>query len=156
MRKSKPHWSLSGTWKSVKLMLEYLTCTCIQRIHNKLSATFSEKYRWLNFIHFRLGLHYAVINKANLVLYIARIIVEGLACETAVCHAATNLKFGRYIALSSSFLWLKRWNLSLSRLRVAVLDSISIISGAGVARRDVGTPRPNITSEMGTTESPFH
>ena len=43
----------------------------MQRIHYKLSATFSEKHCWLNFTCF-LGLHNAV---DSLALYIARIIV---------------------------------------------------------------------------------
>ena len=29
-----------------------VSCACIQRIHYKLSATFSEKYFWLNFTRF--------------------------------------------------------------------------------------------------------
>ena len=32
-------------------------------------------------------------------MYIAHIIVKGLAHETAACHAATNLKFGRCIMI---------------------------------------------------------
>ena len=99
-------------------MIKLWCNACIQWIHYKLSATFSEKYRWLNFTRF-LGLHNAMDKiKASLALYIARTIMKGLACKTTAYHAATNLKFWRYTALSSSSLWLKHRNLLLSRLRV--------------------------------------
>ena len=60
------------------------------------------------------------INKASLALYIACIIVKGLARKTTACHATNNLKFGRCTAVLSSSLWLKHRNLSLERLRVGL------------------------------------
>ena len=50
----EPFWDLK-----ISKYVEYLTRVYIQRIHYKLSATFSEKYCWLNFTCF-LGLRNAV------------------------------------------------------------------------------------------------
>jgi hypothetical protein len=65
------------------------------------------------FAHASHATLYSWINKASLVLYIVRIM-------HAVCYATTNLKFGSCTALSSSYLWLKRRNLSLSRSKVGL------------------------------------
>ena len=58
MKKSRaslePFWDLK-----ISKYVEYLMRVYIQRIHYKLSATFSEKYCWLNFTCF-LGLRNAV------------------------------------------------------------------------------------------------
>ena len=71
----KPKASLEPFWDlKISKYVEYPANT----IQYKLSATFSEKYRWLNL---RVFLAYVMswINKASLALYIARIIVKGLA-----------------------------------------------------------------------------
>ena len=76
----------------------------IQRIPYKLCATFFDKYVWLNFLAYVIP----YINIASL-HYIQHAI-----------HDPTDLKFWSYIVLSSSSLWLKHRDLSLSRLRVGL------------------------------------
>ena len=50
----EPFWDLK-----ISKIICRVSYACIQRIHYKLSATFSEKYCWLNFTCF-LGLRNAV------------------------------------------------------------------------------------------------
>ena len=74
MRKSRA--SLEPFWD---LKLGKYSYACIQRIHYKLSATFSEKYCWRVFLAYVMPW----INKASLALYVARIIEGAGPRETA-------------------------------------------------------------------------
>ena len=106
----EPFWDLK-----ISKYVEYLT-----RVSSKYITSWALLYPrstvgWTS----RVFLAYVMpwINKASLALYIARTIVtRGWPARN--CSSVTNLKFRRNIVLSSSSLWLKHQNLSLSRLRV--------------------------------------
>ena len=101
MRKSRaslePFWGLNISKYLTHVSSEHITSWVLLSMTSTAGET----------SHVLLAYIMLWINIASLALYIARIIEKGLACETAVCHTATNLKFGRCTALSSPSLWLK-------------------------------------------------
>ena len=99
----EPFWDLK-----ISKYVEYLTRVYSEYITSWALLSLRSTVGWTS----RVFLAYVMawINKASLALYIARIITPRARL--------TNLKFGRNTVLSSSSLWLKHRNLSLSRLRV--------------------------------------
>ena len=114
MKKSRA--SLEPLWDlKISKYIEYLTCVSSEYITSWVLLSLRSTVGWTS----RVFLAYIMpwINKASFALYIARIIVtrDWAACDYS---NVTDLKFGRNTVLSSSSLWLKHRNLSLSRLRV--------------------------------------
>ena len=105
----EPFWDLK-----ISKYVEYLTRVSSEYITSWALLSVRSTVGWTS----RVFLAYVMpwINKASLALYIARIVTRG--CPARDCSSVTNLKFGRNTVLSSSSLWLKHRNLSLSRLRV--------------------------------------
>ena len=105
----EPFWDLK-----ISKYVEYLTRVSSEYITSWALLSLRSTVGWTS----RVFLAYVMpwINKASLALYIARIVTRG--CPARDCSSVTNLKFGRNTVLSSSSLWLKHRNLSLSRLRV--------------------------------------
>jgi hypothetical protein len=109
MKKSGPRWSVSGTWKSVYIYVEYLTLVSIEYILNCVLPSLTSTAGWIP--HVLLAYVIPWINEASLALYIARAVP---------CSARLLKSVGSCSVLSSSSLWLKRRKLSLSRSRVSL------------------------------------
>ena len=106
----EPFWDLK-----ISKYVEYLMRVSSEYIISWALLSLRSTVGWTS----RVFLAYVMpwINKASLALYIARITVTR-GWPARDCSSVTNLNFGRNTVLSSSSLWLKHRNLSLSRLRV--------------------------------------
>ena len=91
---------------------------CIQQIHYRLSATFSDKYRWLNFTR-SLGWRSSMdktIKKASLVLYIARTL-RAMPWPTwhlkAVRHSWVHLLWLKFVTVKDESVSDSIWGASI-------------------------------------------
>ena len=103
---------LAGAFWDLKISkyVEYLTRVSSEYITSWALLSLRSTVGWTS--HVFLAYMYVM-----LWIYIARIIVTR-DWPARDCSSAINLKFGKNTVLSSSSLWLKHRNLSLSRLRV--------------------------------------
>ena len=112
-----PRWSLSEDLKISEYYVEYLTHVHVSSEYNTSWALLSLRSTtgWTSCIFLVYVMPW--INKAKLVLYIARIIVKGLAC--AWDCSATNLKYIVHCVVEFVFV-IEALKLLLSRLRVSL------------------------------------
>ena len=114
MRKSRASLELFWDFK-ISEYVEYLTRVSSEYIISWVLLSLRNTAGWTSCVFLAYVMPW--INKASL-RYIAHIDHCGGAGPRETAVWPLNPKFGRYTMLSSSPLWLKRRNLSLSRLRV--------------------------------------
>ena len=128
MRKSRaslePFWDLK-----ISKYVEYLMCVSSKYIKSWVPLSLRSTAGWTSCVFLAYVMPW--INTASLVLYMAYIIVKGLTCET--CSAMPRPTWGLEGVLCCQ-VRLCGWSIETCHYPgwESVLDSISMISGAGI------------------------